>query len=272
MDLRIAFIGGGQMAQALAQGFVRSGHVPARQITVADPSPAARAAFTRLVPEAGVFEENQPALEGRDVVVLAVKPQQLDAALASLPRTGAPDPADKLYLSIVAGATLVRLVAGLGSRRVVRVMPNTPALVGAGATGYCLGPGVTEADAQTTASLLSAVGTAYQLPESLMDAVTGLSGSGPALVYQVIEALSDGGVRVGLPRDVAIGLAVQTVLGAARMVQQTGRHPAELKDGVASPGGTTIAGLHVLERAGVRGALMDAVVAAAQRAHELSGE
>jgi pyrroline-5-carboxylate reductase len=148
-------------------------------------------------------------------------------------------------------------------------MPNTPCLIGASAGGYSPAEGATADDLALTDRLFNAVGRAFRLPEYLLDAVTGLSGSGPAFVYLMIEALADGGVRVGLPRDVAQALAAQTVLGSARMVLETGRHPGALKDEVASPGGTTIAGLHALERAAVRGALMDAVEAATKRATEL---
>jgi pyrroline-5-carboxylate reductase len=162
-------------------------------------------------------------------------------------------------------------VAGiLGSdRRLVRVMPNTPCLVGASASAYCVGGAATCEDGQLVERLLSAVGLAIALPEPLLNAVTGLSGSGPAFVCLIIEALADGGVKAGLPRDVALKLAAQTVCGTARMVLETGQHPAALKDAVASPGGTTIAGLHELERGGVRGSLMNAVEAATRRSREL---
>ncbi len=151
-------------------------------------------------------------------------------------------------------------------------MPNTPCMVGAGASGYCLGSGVSNQDEQQVAGLLGAVGIACRLSESQMDAVTGLSGSGPAFVYQMIEALSDGGVRMGLGRDVATLLAAQTVLGAAKMVLETTEHPAVLKDRVASPGGTTIAGLHALEQGGLRAALINAVEAATKKSAELAGD
>src|SRR5262249_20848901 len=172
-------------------------------------------------------------------------------------------------VSIAAGVTLQHLAEAFGTQRIIRVMPNTPSLVGASAAGFAPAQGATPEDIAEVDRLFNAVGKAYRLPEHLLDAVTGLSGSGPAFVYVIIEALSDGGVRVGLPRDVATGLAAQTVLGAARMVVETGLHTGQLKDMVTSPGGTTIAGLHALERGGLRGALMDAVEAATKRSAEL---
>jgi pyrroline-5-carboxylate reductase len=201
-----------------------------------------------------------------DLLVLAVKPQTMAALLEEI-RGVLRSP---LVVSIAAGFTLKQLSAGLGARcRLVRVMPNTPCLVGASASAYTPGEGTTAEDAAIVDRLLNAVGRAFRLPEHLLDAVTGLSGSGPAFVYLMIEALSDGGVRVGLPREVSTTLAAQTVLGAAKMVLETAQHPGALKDMVASPGGTTIAGLHALERGGVRGALMDAVEAATRRSKEL---
>jgi pyrroline-5-carboxylate reductase len=175
-----------------------------------------------------------------------------------------------LIVSIAAGISLRQLADSLGSeRRLVRVMPNMPCLVGASASGYAPGESATPEDVNLVDRLLNAVGRAFRLPEHLLDAVTGLSGSGPAFVYVMIEALSDGGVRMGLPREVATALAAQTVFGAAKMVLETGAHPAVLKDMVASPGGTTIAGLHALEQRGLRLALMDAVEAATRRSIEL---
>ncbi len=164
---------------------------------------------------------------------------------------------------------MAKLCESLGSGRVIRVMPNTPALVGQGASAYAMGSGASEADAKLAETLLNSVGLARKVDEKLLDAVTGLSGSGPAFVYLMIEALSDGGVRMGLPRDLATTLAAQTLLGAAQMVVTTGDHPGVLKDRVTSPGGTTIAGLQVLEDRGVRGALIGAVEAATRRSMEL---
>jgi pyrroline-5-carboxylate reductase len=178
--------------------------------------------------------------------------------------------APRLVISIAAGVTLAALEGAVSENfRIIRAMPNTPALVGHGAAGYCLGTRATPADAATAQALLGAVGLAIQVPERLMDAVTGLSGSGPAYIYLVIEALADGGVRAGIPRVDALRLAAQTVLGSAAMVLETGEHPAVLKDMVTSPGGTTIAGLATLERHGVRSALIEAVTVAAERAAEL---
>jgi pyrroline-5-carboxylate reductase len=202
------------------------------------------------------------------VVVLAVKPQNMAAVLEEL---RALVRGDQLVISVAAGVTIGSIAQGIGHKaRVIRVMPNTPALVGEGASAYSAWPGVSADDEALVQAFLGSVGRVVRVPESLLDAVTGLSGSGPAFVYVMIEALSDGGVRVGLPRDVATLLAAQTVLGAAKMVCETGLHPGVLKDQVASPAGTTIAGLLALERAGVRGALMDAVEAAARRSAELA--
>lgn len=261
----VGFVGAGQMATALAVGWARAGLLdPARSVAT-DPHPAARAKFTEAT---GVRATDTPAeVVAADVLVLAVKPQVMGQALSQLRPLLRPG---HLVISIAAGVTLQTLADGLGDGvRLARVMPNTPCLVGASASGYSPGPAATPDDAALVGTLFAAVGTAVAVPEHLLDAVTGLSGSGPAFVYVAIEALADGGVRAGLPRDVAQALAAQTVLGAAKMVLETGTHPAALKDAVASPGGTTIAGLHALERAGFRAAMMDAVTAAADRAREL---
>jgi pyrroline-5-carboxylate reductase len=261
------FVGAGQMAGALIRGMINAGVTTADNLRASDVSPAAR---DRLTQACGVACAPSNAELARDcqVIVLAVKPQTMPGVLAEL-RNALTRPT--LVASIAAGVTLQTLRAGLGEHaRLVRIMPNTPALVGEGASAYCLDSSATPDDEAIVTRMLNAVGRAYRVPEGLLDAVTGLSGAGPAYVYQMIEALSDGGVRVGLPRDVATGLAAQTLLGAARMVLETGLHPAQLKDQVASPGGTTIAGLHALERGGLRAALIDAVEAATRRATELS--
>lgn len=261
---KIGFIGAGQMARALASGFVAAGRVSSDDVYFCDPSKLAVQAFQSDMQTAHHCGTPGALVQASDVVFIAVKPQHVDLVFAEIG-----DSPDALFVSIAAGVPLERLRAGLRSKRVVRVMPNTPCLVGAGAAGYCRSSGVSESDAQCVGELLNSVGLAFELPEKLLDAVTGLSGSGPAFVYQVIEALSDGGVRVGLPRDVATQLAAQTVLGAARMVLETGEHPGVLKDRVTSPGGTTIAGIHALESGGLRGTLIDAVKAATERSQEL---
>jgi pyrroline-5-carboxylate reductase len=204
-----------------------------------------------------------------DCLFLAVKPPNIPQVAHGV--SEALD-AGKLLVSICAGVTIESLESMFRTRRVVRVMPNTPCLVGAGASAFSCARGATEEDADLVRRLLAAVGEVVQLDEKHMDAVTGLSGSGPAFIYQVIEALADAGVSVGLTRDVAQQLATQTVLGAATMVRETGAHPAVLKDRVASPGGTTIAGLRALETAGLRAALMEAVAAATRRSAELGQE
>jgi pyrroline-5-carboxylate reductase len=266
--LRWGFIGAGRMATALVHGMLRAGIAPAGSITASDPLSAAR---QRVADETGikVFESSQTVIEQSDVIILAVKPQSMNQVFAELRPSIGPS---HLVVSVAAGITIGSIVQGLGpNARVIRVMPNTPALVGEGASAYALGPAVGSEDEAVVKALLESVGQTVRVSEPLLDAVTGLSGSGPAFVYLVIEALSDGGVRVGLPRDVATLLAAQTVLGAAKMVRETGQHTGVLKDQVASPGGTTIAGLHALERAGVRGALIDAVEAATRRSAELGG-
>lgn len=266
---RWGFLGSGKMATALTRGMIAAGVAEPEGICAFDPIPEAASALAK---EAGVAiaAGNREVVTSSDVIVLAVKPQVVPAVLAEI--RGAVGP-DHLFVSIAAGVTLGTLSAGLGpDLRLARVMPNTPALLGAGASGYCLSERCRPEDEAIVRACLEAVGRAWRLSESLLDAVTGLSGSGPAYVYAIIEALSDGGVASGLPRDVATGLAAQTVLGAARMVLETGKHTGALKDEVTSPGGTTIAGLHALERGGVRAALMDAVTTATGRSRELAAE
>lgn len=264
---KVGFIGAGQMATALAKGFVSAGSVPADAIVACDVVPAAG---QRFVEQTGgrLVSGCRDVATASTVIFLAVKPQQMTTALTEL-KDVIHD--SHLIVSIAAGVTLDAITRILGAKpRLIRVMPNTPSLVGCGASAFSRGHTATSDDAELVQQLLSNVGLALEVPEKLLDAVTGLSGSGPAYVYQVIEALSDGGVRMGLPRDTATKLAAQTVLGAAKMVLTTGQHPGALKDAVTSPGGTTIAGLHALERGGLRGVLMDAVEAATIRARELN--
>ena len=262
----IGFLGAGRMATALAKGFVRAELVIPREIIASDPYPAARKMFAGEI-GANTSKTNLDVVNFAKVLVLATKPDQVPGALADI--SGA-FTKNHLLISIAAGVTLAKLEAGLpAGSRVIRVMPNTPALVGEGASAFALGQFATAADGEVAKKLLSAVGIAFQVKESLLDAVTGLSGSGPAYVYQFIEALSDGGVASGLPRDIATMLAAQTVLGGARMVLETGQHPGALKDQVTSPGGTTIEGLHELEKGQLRGVVMNAVRAATEKSKKL---
>lgn len=264
--LKIGFIGAGQMAQALAGG-IAAGRLESR-FFVSDPSADAIGAFQERVGEGevNVLAENRDVVAAADLVFIAVKPQYLGAAVGTWVGEIRPAP---LLISIVAGADLAGLAERTGSRRLIRVMPNTPSLVNCGATAIAAGEGATDADVTLVQALLEPLGIARLVPESQLDAVTGLSGSGPAYVFLLIEALSDGGVRMGLPRGLAAELAAHTVRGAAELVIRSGEHPAILKDRVASPGGTTIAGLEALERHGFRSAAIAAVRAAAERASEL---
>ena len=264
--LRVGFIGAGQMATALAKGFLAAQTLTAEAIVAYDVIPAAGERFSQQT-GARLVSSNREVAANAGVLFLAVKPQQMSQVLTELRDAITPD---HLIISIAAGVSLHALTAGLGAdARLIRVMPNTPCLVGAGASAFSRGVNARDADSELVKRLLSNVGLAVEVPEKLLDAVTGLSGSGPAYVYQIIESLSDGGVRMGLPRDVATKLAAQTVLGAAQMVLTTGQHPGALKDAVTSPGGTTIAGLHALERGALRGTLMNAVEAATLRSREL---
>ena len=254
------------MAGALAAGFIRAGLVTSAEIRASDPSEIARTSFTKQT-QTRTTGSNREVVQFARVILLAVKPAQVEEALSEIRDDFTPE---HLLISIAAGVPLAKLEAGLPTRaRVIRVMPNTPALVGASASAFSLGSSARREDGELTQKLLGAVGLAFELKESLLDAVTGLSGSGPAYVYLVIEALSDGGVAAGLPRDVATRLAAQTVLGGGKMVLETGLHPGALKDMVASPGGTTIEGLCELEKGKLRGTLINAVRAAAEKSRKL---
>jgi pyrroline-5-carboxylate reductase len=266
-SLTVGFLGAGKMASALASGLVRAGIAGPDAILASDVSALARSSFAEAV-AARTTAFNPDVIEFANVIFVAVKPDQVSSILREVAPKVVTD--RHLMISIAAGVTIAKMESDLpAGTRIVRVMPNTPALVGASASGFALGKAATPEDGQLVTRLLSAVGVAYQVKESLLDAVTGLSGSGPAYVYLIIEALSDGGVAAGLPRDVATRLAAQTVLGGAKMVLETNLHPGVLKDMVTSPSGTTIEGLHELEKAGVRAALMTAVRTAADRAKKL---
>lgn len=265
--MKIGFIGCGKMGSALIQGVLEAKVCPPDRVTVHDrlAEPA-----EILGTESGirVATGNKEVAESADVIVLCVKPD--DAARALSESSQALE--GKLLISILAGTTIATLQDAAGDKcRVVRVMPNTAVLVQRGASAYATGDGVTENDIAVVERIFTSVGLAFHVKEALLDAVTGLSGSGPAYVYLFIEALSDGGVQMGLPRDLATKLAVQTVAGAAEMVSQTMMHPAVLREMVTSPGGTTVAGLAELEKAGLRSAVMNAVRAATERSRELGG-
>jgi pyrroline-5-carboxylate reductase len=254
------------MATALAKGVLAAAIVKPKNICASDPLASARSAFAAQT-GAKTTESSVEVARFARVLVLAVKPGNVPEVLQEIGPAVTPG---HLLISIAAGVPIVKLEAALPkATRVIRVMPNTPALLGASATAFALGTAATAADAALAEKIFSAVGLVFQLKESLLDAVTGLSGSGPAYAYLMIEALSDGGVAAGLPRDTATKLAAQTLLGSAKMVLETGLHPGALKDMVTSPGGTTIEGLHELEKGKVRGSLISAVRAAAEKSRRL---
>lgn len=253
------------MAESIARGVVKSGILPASRITTSHSRLNRREAFQSFGVK--LLDTNQQVVQDSDVVIFSVKPQVVEKVVSQLKHELTEK---KLLISVAAGTKLSDLQKWSGSGRFVRVMPNTPAAVGEAATVISLGESATEDDGDLVAKIFGAIGKIWRADEKLLDAVTGLSGSGPAYIYLAIEAMADGGVAAGLPRDLALGLASQTVLGAASMVINSGKHPGQLKDDVASPGGTTIAGIHELERGGFRGMLMNTVVAAANRSREFS--
>lgn len=262
----LVFLGTGNMAEALLKGLLRDGTAAAEEIVCAEPRPERREEIANQY-GVEVTGDNRAAAAAADLILLSVKPQVIDAVLAEI--APAVD-GSKLVVSIAAGVPLAVLARRLpAGARIIRTMPNTPALVGAGATAIARGPHATDADLAAARALFEAVGSVVEVAEPLLDAVTGLSGSGPAYVFLAIEALADGGVRAGLPRAAALSLAAQTVMGAARLVLETGQHPGVLKDQVTSPGGTTIAGVQALEARSFRAALMEAVEASARRSREL---
>lgn len=268
-EARVGFLGGGAMGEALAAGVLAAG-AHRERVRAADPDPARRKQLEQALGIAA-GDDNASVVEASDVVVLAVKPGLVASVLGALGGPGERALARPLWVSIAAGVPLAALAAALPpGARIVRAMPNTPALVRAGATAFVANAACGAPDRALARALFEAVGSAWEAPsEALLDAVTGLSGSGPAYVFVFLEALSDAGVRMGLPRDAATALAIQTVLGAAKLAQVTGRHPAALKDQVTSPGGTTIAGLERLEAHGFRAAVHEAVAAATRRSKEL---
>ena len=282
-DKKLGFIGAGNMGEALLKGLLKTGAAKPAQILASARRPER---VQELVQAYGVRGcSNAEVAREADVIVLCVKPQILDQVLRAI----SPDVSrDKLIISVAAGVPIVAIerrlhavtnAPGSGPSpakpappRVVRAMPNTPATVGAGATAIALSEHATEADLMTARTIFDSVGITVVLEESQLDAVTGLSGSGPAYIFLIIEALADAGVKVGLSRRASLQLAAQTVLGSAKLLIESGQHPGMLKDGVTSPGGTAIAGLHTLEAGGLRNVLMNAVEAATRRSRELGEE
>ncbi len=262
----IAFLGAGNMAEALVKGLLRAGVATPGEVLCTDRRPERGPELTRTY---GVRfgQDNVAAAREAGLVVLSVKPQAMNRLLDEI---GPALDQSKLVISIAAGVPIAAIERKVGHGvRIVRCMPNTPALVGAGATALAPGEHATEADLRQARALFEAVGKAVVVDEPLLDAVTGLSGSGPAYIFLIIEALSDAGVKMGLARAQSLELAAQTVLGSAKLLLETGEHPGRLKDQVTSPGGTAIAGLHTLEAGGLRTTLMNAVEAATRRSHEL---
>jgi pyrroline-5-carboxylate reductase len=264
LSTKFGVIGGGVMGEALLSRLVAQQIYAPSEVRVSDPQ-AQRRDWLAQQYGVQVTDDNQSIISTAEVLLLAIKPQVFDAVVSGLTRSSS----GQLIVSILAGVPLSKLEAAFPRQPVIRAMPNTPATVGAGMTAIAPGQHVTADHIATAETLFRAVGDVAQVPEYLMDAVTGLSGSGPAYVAILIEALADGGVAAGLPRAIALQLAIQTVRGTAELVQQSDLHPAVLKDRVTSPGGTTIAGVTQLEEHGFRAALIAAVKAAAQRSKEL---
>ena len=269
VNRRIAFLGAGNMTEALVAGMVEGGLASADQVLASDILPE-RCAYLANRYHIRVGKDNPATAAWGQVVVLSVEPQVLDGVLEEI-STALPD--ECVVISVAAGYPIARVAARLKpTTRIVRAMPNTPSSVLAGVTALSMGSGgsgLSATDAQVARAIFESVGKVVVVEEQLMDAVTGLSGSGPAYLFVAIEALADGGVKMGLPRRVAELLAAQTLLGAARMVLETGEHPGRLKDRVASPGGATLAGLRKLEEGKLRATFMKAVEAAAERSKEL---
>jgi pyrroline-5-carboxylate reductase len=271
MDKRIGFIGTGHMARALARGFLKTQTVGKEQLYGYDINTEAVQKFVDQTDGTKV-DSTKDLVASSDVVFLAVKPQQMGEVLRDIGALRA-NGFNPLWISIAAGLPIRTYLKEMGNTaRLVRVMPNTPCLVGEGVSGFAVSEGVKPDDVQLVVDLLTTVGISIHVPERQLDAVAGLSGSGPAYVYMMIEAMADGGVKMGLSRELAIQLATHTVKGSAHVVLHTGEHPGVLKDKVSSPRGTTISAIHALEQAGFRAALIGAVEAATLRSREMGNE
>jgi pyrroline-5-carboxylate reductase len=266
LERTIAFLGAGNMAEALIKGLLRAGTAKPESL-IATGRRADRLELLHSTYGVRTTLDNMAAVREADVVVLSVKPQALDKVLIQVAPVVDPH---KLVISVAAGVPIAAMERRFGAgARIIRTMPNTPSLVGAGACALARGEHASDEDLAVATRIFQSVGTTTVVDENLLDAVTGLSGSGPAYIFLIIEALSDAGVKVGLPRYTALKLAAQTVLGSAQLLIETGAHPGQLKDQVTSPGGTAIAGLHTLEAGGLRTTLINAVEAATRRAKEL---
>ena len=265
--MKFAFLGAGRMASAIIQGMLRANVCAPSDIVAACPEPDLLQSL-RDATSVEILTDNAAAAQSASTILLCVKPQ--DAA-AAIQQAGA-SLHGKLILSIAAGLSLETLQTLCPSSRIIRTMPNTAAIVGRAATAYAAAPSATQKDRELAEQVFSSIGEVFPVEEKQLDAVTGLSGSGPAYVFLVLEALADGGVLCGLPRKLALDLAIQTVLGAAELAKATSEHPAVLREMVTSPGGTTAAALAVLEQRGTRSAFMEAVRAAERRSRELAGK
>ncbi len=266
LSVRLGIIGGGVMGEALLSRLLGQGLYAAEEVMLSDPSSERRRVLFEQH-SIQTTDSNQEVLEASKVVLLAIKPQVFEAVAKDFQSARCETP--PLVLSILAGVPLSKLESVMSGWPVVRAMPNTPATVGGGMTAIALGTRTLAEHGELAQNIFAAMGQVVKVPEDMLDAVTGLSGSGPGYVAIVIEALADGGVAAGLPRAIANQLALQTVLGTAELIQKTGMHPAELKDRVTSPGGTTIAGIACLEELGLRSALIEAVRVASSRSREL---
>ena len=267
LEKKLVLIGGGNMGKALLRGILKAGLTPTENVTVVDVHPGKLEAIHADF-GVRVKRDAKEAVPGADVIILAVKPMTLNDVLDSIRELVSPR---QLFITIIAGVESAYIRERLGKENpVVRVMPNIAATVDAAASAIAVSPHATDEHIAVTEAIFSAVGDVVRVEEEHLDAVTGLSGSGPAYIYMVIEALCDGGVKMGLPREVAMKLATQTVLGAAKLVKDTGLHPATLKDQVTTPGGTTISAVHELEERGLRAMLISAVVTATERSRALN--
>ncbi len=265
----IAVIGAGNIGHALVRGLITGGHIDPSKVRATRRNPNALDILQEKLPGVSLGTDNKEAVKGASVIVLAVKPANWLAVVEEIREFTEPD---TLIVSVLAGLTTARIAQEFPENQpVIRTMPNTPMMVYQGATAVCAGNSASDEHLQLVREMFEAVGRVEKVPEYLMDAVTGLSGSGPAYVYMLIEALTDAGVKQGLPRSTAFRLTKQTVLGAAKLADQTDKHPAILRDEVTTPGGTSIAAIAELEQHGLRTMFIHAVATATERSKELSG-